>query len=38
MTRDTVYDETVPRGVVIERACRALLAEDPEDESGGVHL
>lgn len=33
MTRETVYDGTVPRGVVIARACRALLAEDTDDES-----
>lgn len=28
----------LPLGAVVERACRSLLAEDPEDENGGVHL
>lgn len=34
MTLKSEFDGSVPRGVVIARACRALLAEEPEDDTG----
>lgn len=33
LTTESLYDGQVPRGVTIERACRALLADDTEDEN-----
>lgn len=36
MTTESLYDGDVPRGVVIERACRSLLGDDTEDENEGV--
>lgn len=38
MTQKTMYDEDVPRGVVIERACRNLMADDSGGSDGGVVL
>jgi len=37
-TRSAVYDGAVPRGVVVERACRALLAAEDTDDGAEVVL
>lgn len=38
LTQETVYDENVPLGVVVARACRSLLADDDSGGDTGVVL
>ena len=34
LTRNTVYDGSVPLGVVVSRACRSLLSSDESGDDG----
>lgn len=36
LTRNTVYDGSVPLGVVVARSCRSLLSSDSEDNGDDV--